>query len=317
MTALRVAFFGTPAFAVPTLKRLLDSAHQVAGVVTQPDRPRGRGQRVSDGPVKAIAAAAGIPVLQPERLAREAFEAAFAALGADLGVVAAYGNILPDWLLATPRLGMVNVHASLLPRFRGASPVHRAVMSGDRTTGVTIMRVVKALDAGPILAQAEVPFGPDDTAATVEHLLAVRGATLLIDTLDRLAEGPVPETPQDESRVTYASKLTKTEGLVNWSRAAVEVHNHIRALTPWPRAYTFLDGARYILHRSRVSAPSATKSPPGTIATESSPQKVIVVCGDQTALELLDIQLAGKRVVSAGTALAHGTLQPGSRFSNA
>lgn len=317
MTALRVAFFGTPAFAVPTLERLLDSAHQVAGVVTQPDRPRGRGQRVSDGPVKAIAAAAGIPVLQPERLAREAFEAAFAALGADLGVVAAYGNILPDWLLATPRLGMVNVHASLLPRFRGASPVHRAVMSGDRTTGVTIMRVVKALDAGPILAQAEVPFGPDDTAATVEHLLAVRGATLLIDTLDRLAEGPVPETPQDESRVTYASKLTKTEGLVNWSRAAVEVHNHIRALTPWPRAYTFLDGARYILHRSRVSAPSATKSPPGTIATESSPQKVIVVCGDQTALELLDIQLAGKRVVSAGTALAHGTLQPGSRFSNA
>lgn len=317
MTALRVVFFGTPAFAVPTLERLLDSAHQVAGVVTQPDRPRGRGQRVSDGPVKAIAAAAGIPVLQPERLAREAFEAAFAALGADLGVVAAYGNILPDWLLATPRLGMVNVHASLLPRFRGASPVHRAVMSGDRTTGVTIMRVVKALDAGPILAQAEVPFGPDDTAATVEHLLAVRGATLLIDTLDRLAEGPVPETPQDESRVTYASKLTKTEGLVNWSRAAVEVHNHIRALTPWPRAYTFLDGARYILHRSRVSAPSATKSPPGTIATESSPQKVIVVCGDQTALELLDIQLAGKRVVSAGTALAHGTLQPGSRFSNA
>ncbi len=160
MTPLRVAFFGTPDFAVPTLEQLLASAHSVVGVVTQPDRPRGRGQHVTAGPVKALALAKGVPVLQPERLARDLFEPAFTALAADIGVVAAYGKLLPDWLLATPRLGLVNVHASLLPRFRGASPIHRAVMAGDAETGVTIMRVVKALDAGPMLTQVRVPIGP-------------------------------------------------------------------------------------------------------------------------------------------------------------
>lgn len=316
MRALRVAFFGTPAFAVPTLKRLLDSNHQVAGVVTQPDRPRGRGQQISDGPVKALAVEAGIQVLQPARLGRESFESAFAGLDTDLGVVAAYGKILPDWLLAAPRLGMVNVHASLLPRYRGASPVHRAVMSGDASTGVTIMRVVKALDAGPILAQVEVPIGPDDSAATIEQMLAARGAALLVETVDRLAEGPVPETPQDESQVTYAPKLTKADGLVDWSRTAVEIHNQIRGLTPWPHAYTFLDDVRYILHRSRVSVSLAAPPPPGTIAPSSSPQALIVTCGDHTTLELWDVQLEGRRVISARAALASGKVKPGSRFSN-
>ena len=160
---LRVAFFGTPGFAVPTLEHLVNSPHEVVGVITQPDRPRGRGQHVADGPVKALAAALRLPVLQPSKLARDPFEPQFAALDADIGVVAAYGKMLPDWLLATPRLGLINVHASLLPRYRGASPVHRAVINGDAETGVTIMRVVKELDAGPMLAAARVPIAIDDT----------------------------------------------------------------------------------------------------------------------------------------------------------
>ncbi len=314
---LRVVFFGTPGFAVPTLEHLLGSSHTIVGVVTHPDRPRGRGQRVSDGPVKALAVSAGLPVLQPARLARDVFEAEFGALGADLGVVAAYGKILPDWLLAAPRLGLVNVHASLLPRYRGASPVHRAVMAGDGTTGVTIMRVVKALDAGPMLAQAEVPIGPDDTAAAVERLLAARGAELLAETVDRVASGPVTETAQDESKVTYAPKLTKAEGLIDWSRTSEGIHNQIRGLTPWPHAYSFLDGTRYILHRSQVGALTPESSSPGTIVAASPHEGLFVVCGDHTTLEIVDLQLEGKRVVRAGEALTTRSLKVGARFSKA
>ena len=177
--ALRVAFFGTPAFAVPTLEHLVNSRHAVVGVITQPDKPRGRGQRVTEGPVKALAVTLELPVLQPERLARDQFEARFSALGADIGVVAAYGKILPDWLLATPRLGLINVHASLLPKYRGASPVHRSVINGEAETGVTIMRVVKELDAGPMLARVAVPIGIDDPTTIVEAMLAIRGAEAL------------------------------------------------------------------------------------------------------------------------------------------
>ena len=169
---MRIAFFGTPTFAVPTLRALLGSAHEVVLVVTQPDRPRGRGQRISAGPVKALAVERGIEVLQPERLTRDACEPPIAASAPDLGVVAAYGKILPEWLLALPPLGLVNVHASLLPKYRGASPIHRAIMNGDSETGVTIMRVVKALDAGPMLARTAVPIGPDDRTDDVERVLA-------------------------------------------------------------------------------------------------------------------------------------------------
>src|SRR6478609_9476156 len=218
--ALRVVYFGTPGFAVPSLEHLLKSRHEVVGVVTQPDRPRGRGQQVSDGPVKALAKSAGLPVSQPERLARDHFESTLVGLAADIGVVAAYGKILPDWLLATPRLGLINVHASLLPRYRGASPIHRAVIAGDAETGVTIMRVVKALDAGAMLATIRVPIGIDDTTTIVESLLGIRGAELLVQTLDAIAAGTATETPQDESLVTYAPKLTKAEGAIDWSMPA-------------------------------------------------------------------------------------------------
>ena len=314
---MRVVFFGTPAFAVPTLERLFHSAHAVAGVVTQPDRPRGRGQQVTAGPVKALAESLKLPVLQPDRLSRETVESELVALKADIGVVAAYGKILPDWLLAAVPRGLINVHASLLPRYRGASPVHRAVMAGDQQTGVTIMRVVKELDAGPMIASATVPIGPDDTTTIVESLLAIRGADLLVETLDAIEKGTAVETPQDPSQATDAPKITKSEGVVDWNRTAQQIHNLIRGLWPWPHATTFLNGTRYILHRSRVSdaVADAGVAAPGTIVTASAIDGVHVACGGGTAIELVDIQLEGKRVMNARDALAAKTLVPGARFA--
>ena len=189
VTPLRIVFFGTPQFAVPTLEAILASGHTLVGVVTQPDKPRGRGQKETDGPVKARAVQAGVPVFQPETLKDEAVREQLRVLQADIGVVAAFGKILSQAVLDIPRLGMINVHASLLPRWRGAAPVHRSVIAGDRTTGVTIMRVVKALDAGAMLATVERPIGDADTSNDVERDLATLGATLLVETLDRLEIG--------------------------------------------------------------------------------------------------------------------------------
>jgi methionyl-tRNA formyltransferase len=312
---LRVAFFGTPAFAVPTLEHLVSSPHTVAGVVTQPDKPRGRGQQISEGPVKSLAAALRVPIFQPAKLSREWFETEFASLNADIGVVAAYGKILPDWLLAAPRLGLINVHASLLPRYRGASPVHRAVINGDPETGVTIMRVVKELDAGAMIAAARVPIGIDDTTTMIESTLAVRGAALLVSTLDAIESGTARDTPQDPSLVTYAPKLTKAEGLVNWSLDSTRIHNLVRGLWPWPHAFTYLGPMRHILHRSRLSSRAAAGAAPGTIIHASPAEGLHVACGDGTVLELVDIQLEGKRVMSARDAMASRTLVTGARFS--
>ena len=312
---LRVAFFGTPGFAVPTLEHLVNSRHQVVAVITQPDKPRGRGQQVSEGPVKSLAKALALPVFQPDRLARDQFETKFAALTADIGVVAAYGKILPDWLLASPRHGLINVHASLLPRYRGASPVHRAVINGDAETGVTIMRVVRELDAGPMIASVRVPIGMDDTTTIVESTLASRGAALLVATLDAIEAGTARETPQDPALVTYAPKLTKGEGLVDWSSSSTTIHNLVRGLWPWPHAFTYLGPMRYILHRSRVSTRSAATAAPGTIIHATPADGLHVACGGGTTIELVDIQLEGKRIMSARDAMAGKTLVAGARFS--
>lgn len=312
--ALRVVFFGTPGFAVPTLERLLQSPHPVAGVVTQPDRPRGRGQQVSEGPVKALAASAALPIFQPEKLSRELFETRLTSLNADIGVVAAYGKILPDWLLAALPRGLINVHASLLPRYRGASPVHRAVINGDHETGVTIMRVVKALDAGPTLATVTVPIGRDDTTTTVEAMLAVKGADLLVHTLGAIEAGTAVETPQDDAQATYAPKLSKADAIVDWSRPASRIHDQVRGLWPWPHASTYLGDTRYILHRSRLSSVDH-EDEPGTVVRASVIDGVHVACGTSTALELLDIQLEGKRVMRARDALASKALAAGKRFT--
>ena len=311
-TSLRVVFFGTPSFAMPTLDALLTSRHPVVGVVTQPDRPRGRGQRTSDAPVKARAIDAEVPVLQPATLADPAFAEALAAFAADIGVVAAYGRILSEAVLATPRLGMVNVHASLLPRYRGAAPVHRAVMAGERETGVTIMQVVKALDAGPMLADLRRAIGPDDTSEEVERDLATLGAGLLVSTLDRIAQGTAQETPQDHSRATYAHRLTREEGLIDWGWSVERVHNLVRGLHPWPHAYGFLNGERLIIRRSAVAAGSAT-APPGTILSAHGDN--LHVAAGQGILEIVELQSEGKRPMSPRDFLAGHRLKPGDRLT--
>jgi methionyl-tRNA formyltransferase len=310
---MRIAFFGTPAFAVPTLSALLSSAHHVVGVVTQPDKPRGRGQKVSDAPVKALAVERGLRVLQPERLTRDAFEAAFAQLGAELGVVAAYGKILPEWLLAQPAHGMINVHASLLPKYRGAAPVHRAVINGDPETGVTIMRVVKALDAGPMMARVVRPIGLNESSDVVERDLAAMGAELLVTVVDDLAAGRAHETPQDESQATYAHRLTKDEGRLDFALPALTLHNRIRGLRPWPTAYTFLRGTRLVIHQARLSDAPAAGREPGTCLAAGS-DGLTIACGDGRAIDVLQLQPEGRRSMSARDYLAgHGVLA-GQRF---
>lgn len=307
---LRVVFFGTPAFAAATLDHLLASRHQVVAVVTQPDRPRGRGQQVVPGAVKALALTAGLTVLQPEKLMRDVVAPQVEALRADLGVVAAYGKILPEWLIALPRLGLINVHASLLPRYRGAAPVHRAVINGDPVTGVTIMRVVKALDAGPMLATVEVPIGPDDTSHDVETRLALAGAALLVDTVDRLAQGPVAETAQDEGASTYAPRLRKEEGLIDWTMPAAAIHNQVRGLHPWPHAFTFGPRGRLIVHRARPGLRDTAGIPPGTVLTANRSDGLSIATGAGD-LHLLEIQSEGGRVLPADAFLAGHPLQPG------
>jgi len=316
---LRIVFFGTPEFAVPTLEALLRSRHTVVGVVTQPDRPRGRGQKTSAAPVKACAVAAGVPVLQPERLKDSEFLELLSGLGADLGVVAAYGKILNDAVLATPPLGLINVHASLLPRYRGAAPVHRAIIAGEMETGVTIMRVIKALDAGAMLATVRRPIGPEETSDEVERDLSRLGAELLVATTDDLASGRLHETPQDDAASTYAPRLTKDDGIIVWSLTAEAVHDLIRGLHPWPHAFTFHDDQRFILRRSIVSAPdpagSAQDEEPGTIV-EAAGDRLVVATG-AGRLCLTEIQAEGKRPMSVREFLAGHRLTAGERFTEA
>jgi methionyl-tRNA formyltransferase len=310
---MRVVFFGTPAFAVPSLDALIGSPHQVVGVVTQPDKPRGRGQRVSDAPVKELAVARGLPVLQPERLAREAFEQDVRALQPDLGVVAAYGKILPEWLLRLPAHGMINVHASLLPKYRGAAPVHRAVINGDSETGVTIMRVVKALDAGPMMARRTRAIGIDETSDGVERDLAAMGAELLLQVVEDLAAGRATEVPQHDPDATYAPRLTKDEGRLDFTGSALAVHNRVRGLRPWPTAYTFLNGRRLVIHQTRLSDGDTTGMPPGTCVMAGA-DGITVACGEGRAVLILQLQPEGRRVMSARDYLAgHGGL-PGQTF---
>jgi methionyl-tRNA formyltransferase len=303
-----VVFFGTPAFAVPTLEALVSSRHAVAAVVTQPDRPRGRGQKTTASPVKETAIAARIPVLQPESVKTPEFAREFAAMSADIAVVAAYGQILTQQLLDTPRLGMINVHASLLPRYRGAAPVHRAVINGDTETGVTIMRMVKALDAGPMIAVDRVPIGPDQSSEELERALATAGAQLLAGTLDDIAAGRNHDTPQDAAAATYAPKLTKEDGRIDWAWPSVRIHNLIRGLHPWPHAVAFVEGRRLILHRSRLAAARSTEAP-GTVL-DAAGDRVRVATGDGT-LDLLELQAEGGRPLAARDFLAGHPLTPG------
>ena len=298
---MRIVFFGTPDFAVPSLQAILQSRrHEVAAVITQPDRPRGRHQRLQHTPVKA-AALAFAPVLQPERIRTPEFVSELQSFRADLGVVAAYGKILPDAVLAVPRLGMINVHASLLPKYRGAAPVHRAVMAGETETGVTIMRVVRELDAGPMFAKVTTPIGPDDTSDVVERKLADSGAKLLIEVIDRMAAGMAHEEPQDDSHATYAPKITKEEGPIDWTLPAPVIHNRVRGLYPWPHASTTMAGERTLILRSKP-IDTATNSTPGTVVEVA--RDAIHVATGRGILNLEELKPEGRRAMSAREYLA-------------
>ena len=297
---------------MPTLDALLVSRHSVVAVVTQPDRPRGRGHKIVDAPVKARAAAASVPLFQPSRLKDPAFLDWLRGLAVDLGVVAAYGKILTDDVLAMPRLGMINVHASLLPAYRGAAPVHRAVIAGETETGVTIMRVVKALDAGPMLASERRTIGPDDTSDVVEQHLARIGARLLTRSVDDLAAGRAVETSQDDAVATYAHRLTKEDSRVDWSQSAATIHNRIRGLHPWPHASSFVNGWRLILLRSSVETGEARE--PGTILDAHGDH--LTVATGEGVLRLLVVQPEGKRAMAVRDFLAGRPLSSGDRFTS-
>ena len=320
---MRVIYFGTPDFAVPSLAALM-AAHDVVGVVTQPDKPRGRGHQVSFSPVKQLAVQHGVRVMQPARLRDTAWLADMAELGADVGVVAAYGRLLPQALLDLPRVGFINVHASLLPRWRGAAPIHRALLAGDAVTGITIMRVVLALDAGPMLATTPMPIEADDTSDSLETRLAALGAQALIATLASLAGGAVLEQLQDEALVTYAHRLERHESQVDWTRPAEAIGRQIRGLQPWPLAGAVIHGKRLSFLRATVeqqeevdhAVPTHTTladAAPGTVL-DAGPRGLLVACG-RGAVRITEVRPAGKRAMTAGAFLNGLPIAPGTSFS--
>ena len=310
---LRIVFFGTPAFAVPSLLQILASRHTVAGVVTQPDRPRGRGHRVTDAPVKIQARAHGLPILQPARLTDGEVAATLTGWGPDLGVVVAYGRLIPRNLLTVPRLGMINVHASLLPRYRGAAPVQRAVIDGAAQTGVTIMRVIEALDAGGTFAAVTRPIDANETSDVVEQDLATLGASLLLSVIEDIVGGAAVERPQDDRLSTYAPRLTKAEGLIDWTLPATDIHNRVRGLHPWPHAYTYADDQRVIVLRTSVEEPG-TPEPPGT-CLEAPSDQILVATGHNGRLAITRLQLESGRAMTAREFLASRPAMAGIRFT--
>lgn len=308
MTALRVAFAGTPDFSVPALEALVASKHTVVGVLTQPDRPKGRGRQITAGPVKAAALAHGIPVAQPLTLKTPEGRAELEAWRPDVLVVVAYGLILPPAVLSIPRLGCVNIHGSLLPRWRGAAPIQRAILAGDSLTGVTIMLMDAGLDTGPMLLRQETPIGSADTGGSIHDRLAALGAAALLEGLDGYASGALRPVAQPAEGVTYAAKIDKAEALLDWRRDACELDRQIRAFNPWPIAETRLDGEQLRVFGAAVlgdpdSARFGAQSgkiaaEPGTICSISE-AGIIVQCG-RGQLSLRELQRPGKRVVSAG-----------------
>ena len=291
---MRLVFMGTPDFAVPTLEALVRAGHEILAVYTQPARPAGRGKAPRPSAVAQAAERLGLPVETPERVRGEVIDR-FAALAPDAAVVVAYGQILPQAALDVPRLGCLNLHASLLPRWRGAAPIQRAVMAGDAETGICVMRMEAGLDTGPVHARAATPIGPEDTAATVHDRLAEIGAALMVETLPRIARGEAPADPQPETGVTHAAKIDKAEARVDWTRPAAEVSAHVRGLSPFPGAWCEMAGERVKL---LMAVETAGEGPPGTVLDDA----LTVACGTG-AVRLTRLQRAGRGPQEAGTFL--------------
>jgi methionyl-tRNA formyltransferase len=306
---MRVVFCGTPLFSVPTLKHLLaQSDFQIAAAITQPDRPRGRGREVSFSPVKETAIAAGIPVHQPEKIRAPEAQELLQELAPDVIVIIAYGQIIPARLLAIPRLGWINLHASLLPKYRGAAPINWAIVNGDTKTGVTSMRIDAGMDTGEILLQKEMEIGPAETAPELAARMSDVGAPLMVETLRGLAVGTMVPRPQAHEFASSAPILKREDGRIDWSRSAQEIFNRIRGFAPWPGAYTSFRGQTCHIwgepasnDLSEQSAPQVKASVPGTLVVQKSGQKnkVLVHCGSATYLRLLSVKLEGRKQVSA------------------
>ena len=297
---MRIVFMGTPDFAVPSLEALVKAGHEVAGVFSQPDKPVGRHQnKLQPPPVKVCAQSHGIPVCQPATLRDGEALALLKELAPELIVVAAYGKVLPDEILALPPKGCINVHSSLLPKYRGAAPINWAVVNGDAETGVTIMDMAHELDAGDIIAQARTPIGPDELVGEVHDRLAALGGQLLAQVVEEIARGTAVRTPQDPALVTYAPMLSRALSPIDWSQSARSIHNKIRGLNPWPATSTDIFGGEAVkVFRSQVTEKTA-QGAPGTILGGGN-GGIEVLCGDGAVLRLLELQAPGARRMSAG-----------------
>jgi methionyl-tRNA formyltransferase len=298
---MRIVFMGTPEFAVPSLEALLRSGDQVVGVVSQPDRPKGRGHQLVAPPVKLVAERAGIPVLQPLKIRTPEFLQALSDWQPDLIAVAAYGRILHTPILRLPRMGCVNVHGSLLPKYRGAAPVQWAVINGETETGITTMLMDEGMDTGPMLLQEKLEIWPDDTAGTLAPRLAELGGRLLVDTITRLKAGTLTPQRQDDGQATLAPLLRKEDGLIDWTMNAAALANRVRGLSPWPGAYTFFGAERWNIWKA-ISHGGATTDKPGTIVTVNK-QAMLVATGDGL-LDIREIQTANAKRMSVSQFLA-------------
>jgi methionyl-tRNA formyltransferase len=299
--SFNLVFCGTPQFAVPTLERLVAAGHSVPLVVTQPDRPRGRGMEIAVSPVKDTAMHLGIEALQPTAIKNNAeFRERLVAIAPDAIIVVGYGRIIPQWMIDLPQLGNLNLHGSLLPKYRGAAPIQWAIANGESVTGVTTMRIDAGLDTGDILLQREIPIAAEDTAETLGPKLASIGAALMVETLRGLETGQVRPTPQDHAQATLAPILNKEDGRMDFSRSATHLFNRLRGFQPWPGAFTMFKGKTLQVHRAEPRQ-HAAKLTAGEVAVEGT--RLLVGCrrdkGNDTALELIEIQLEGKRRMSA------------------
>lgn len=294
---------GTPEFAVPSLARLISDGHEVVAVFTQPDKPAGRGKQIHTPPVKALALEHGIPVHQPAKIkTNQEVRVVFEQAAPDACIVAAYGKILPEWLLAIPKLGCINVHASLLPKYRGAAPINWAIANGESETGVTIMQMDPGMDTGAMLSKRAISIGEEETAPELSAKLSRLGAELLSETLPRIEQGETKPEAQDDRQATYAPMLKREDGLIDWRRSAKELANRVRAFQPWPGAYTFLHAARLTIWRAREASLESLESEnvgaPGTIAGIDE-TGVLLWCTGPTLLRVEEMQLEGKRRLPA------------------